>query len=91
MQRAFSQQIAAKDHPTSVGLRGISECFEELVEKLGDLITRLRMFNKKKFKNLIETSLENTLREVFEENNRLNIFEIVTDINVFVNTQRKSL
>lgn len=49
------------------------------------------MFNKKKFKHLVEHSLSHTLKEVFEENTRLNILKIVTDINVFVNHQRNSL
>jgi hypothetical protein len=63
----------------------LSKCFEDIVEKLGDLINRVRMFNKKKFKNLVEHSLSNTLNEILEENNKLNIMEVVTNINVYVN------
>lgn len=40
---------------------------------------------------MVESSLTNTLKEVFEENNKLSVIEIITDINVFVNQQRKNL
>lgn len=81
----FQEALKDKEPNITLALNVLSKCFEELVEKLGDLITRLRMFNKRKFKNLVESSLSNTLKEVFEENNKLNILEIITDINVFVN------
>ncbi|KAL4483955.1 hypothetical protein ABPG72_013961 [Tetrahymena utriculariae] len=91
MQHMFQEALKDKEPNITLALNVLSKCFEELVEKLGDLITRLRMFNKRKFKNLVESSLSNTLKEVFEENNKLNILEIITDINVFVNQQRKNL
>lgn len=91
MQIMFQEALKEKEPNITVALNVLNKCFEELVEKLGDLITRLRMFNKRKFKNLVESSLQNTLKEVFEENNKLNIIEIITDINVFVNQQRKNI
>lgn len=85
MQQKFLGFVRDKEANVSLALEVLGKCFAEIIEKLGDLIDRLRKFNRKKFRNLVEGSLANTLKEVFEENNKLNLLESITDINVFVN------
>ena len=43
------------------------------------------MFNKRKFKILVEQSLSNSINEVIDENYKLNLLEILLSLSVQLN------
>lgn len=68
-----------------------SQSFVELLQKIGDLIKRLKQFNKKKFKFLIQYSFANMLGIVIQQIHKISILDIITNINIYLNQSNKQI